>query len=212
MAVEKTGEFALLKFLKLPPQDKWRKPGFLWSKILFKYRHNSPDSYIYFLCTKASFWSGLILCLAYIASYFLGKEINLGPFSISALSAQPITDMINGFLFYAPKILYFVVIPIFVVYYRANINPREFDVMHGNIDPRWPRLSGSFVGVGLIALSLIAAFGANGPYNFLFNGVITLDGLGGIIAASITMSISIALSANLGIIGVMALWKSFNLP
>lgn len=99
-----------------------------------------------------------------------------------------------------------------VLCYRVNISPRKFDVMHGKIDPRWPRFSGGVVGVSLIGVSLIYAYQADILYHFLSKGIFALHPVSNVLTAAPTMSLLLAIAANLALLGVMALWKSCNFP
>ena len=213
MAAEKTGEFALLKFLKLPPQEKWRKPSFLWSKILFDYRPSDPDGYIYYLCARTTFWLSLCLCLAYYFSHQYLTEFNLfGLVTISALSADPVSEMIAGFGYYAPRFLCYVILPLFVCLYRVNIRPREFDVMHGKIDPRWPRFSGILISIGMIGFSAIFAYEPGAIFQAFLKTFVTNASLDAFILSAASLLAMMVMAAQLGLYGIMGLWKNLNLP
>ena len=211
MVAEKTGEFALLKFLKLPPQEKWRKPGFPWSKILFDYRPSDPDGYIYYLCARTTFWLSLVLCALYYLSHLLGADISLGVFSVSALSSNPLAEMTAGIKELAPYLIFFIIIPFFTLYYRVNITPRTYDVMHGKIDPRWPRFSGLVVGAGLLLVSVINAYFPEAIFYLLFR-TSSSDETSVMLISALCMSLTLTLSAYIGLYGVMAFWKNLNLP
>ena len=185
-----------LSFLLLPPKETWRKPGFLWARIIYGARPDEADGYIYYLCASFTFWAALVFC----------------EFLALPLHTNTRSEMIEDFLTYAPRLLYCLIIPYFVLCYRVNISPRMFDVMHGKIDPRWPRFSGGAVGVGLIGVSLIYAYQADLLYYFLSKGIFALHPVSNILTAALTMSFMLAIGANLGLFGVMALWKSCNLP
>lgn len=120
------------KIFRLPPVEQ--RPDITKSFIKtltcpMSTTRKKDDTYIYFQCALTTFVFCAFISLLFFWMYLKQTGIEIGSFKIPFTSEKNYVQFFNEYSKTVSPILLYVILPFFVIKFRWNINPKEYDVL-----------------------------------------------------------------------------------